>query len=49
MNHGKRDGKGPIVELPVKDVLVVDNHGEGKGDPDNHIAVGNKDFFHHPI
>lgn len=48
MDHCEGDGEWPIVELSVKNVFIVDNHGERKKDPDWHIKVGKDDLFHHP-
>ncbi|KAF5459150.1 hypothetical protein F2P56_023130 [Juglans regia] len=37
VNHGERDREGPIVELAIQDVLVVDDDREAEGDPDHHV------------
>lgn len=49
MNHGKRNGKRPIVHLLVEDVLVVNNDTEGEEDPDGDIGVGEKDLLQNGV
>lgn len=49
MNHGEGDGEGPVVELLVEDVLVVDDDGEGEEDPYGDVGVGEDDLLHHTV
>lgn len=49
MDHGKGDGKRPIIHLLVEDVLVVNNDTEGEEDPDGDIGVGEKDLLQDTI
>ena len=49
VDHGERDGEGPVVHLGVEDVLVVDDDGEGEEDPDGHVAVGEEHLAEHRL
>lgn len=49
MDHGKGDGKRPIVHLLIEDVLIVNNDSEGEEDPDGDIAVGEKDLLQNTV
>lgn len=49
MDHGERDRIGPVVHLPIQNVLVVDDDGEAEEDPYGHIGVGEDDFLDNAI
>lgn len=49
MNHGEGDGVGPIVQLPIQNVLVVDDDHEGEEDPDGDVGVGEDDLLEHAL
>ncbi|GLT26172.1 hypothetical protein SLA2020_012570 [Shorea laevis] len=45
VDEGEGNWVGPVVHLAVEDILVVDDDGEGKEDPDGHIGVGEDNFL----
>lgn len=49
MNHGEGDGVGPVVQLPIQNVLVVDDDHEGEEDPDGDVGVGEDDLLEHAL
>lgn len=49
MDHCQRDGKGPAIELAVKNVFVVNNDSEGEEDPDCYIGIGKDDLLHYSV
>ena len=45
MDHGEGNGEGPVVELAIENVLVVDDDSEAEEDPDGDVGVGEDDLL----
>lgn len=49
MDHGEGNRVRPIVHLAIQDELVVHNHTEGQGDPDDYIEVRHANLLHNTL
>lgn len=49
MDHSKRNGKRPVIELSIKNVLVVNNDSETEEDPNGNVGVRENDFLENAI
>lgn len=38
VDHRQRDREGPVVKIPVHDVLVVQDHQAAQEEPDCHVG-----------